>query len=122
MYIIILQSLETEIKTKREVPRMLEISLMERDKSKRYSSVAPVQVKHAQLDNKTTVAEPKGEKLREYSSVAQWRSNRLLTGRLLVRVQPGEFFIAKKFVFLPVCLFFKYLTVQIIISALYPEE
>ena len=93
MYIIILQSLETEIKTKREVPRMLEISLMERDKSKRYSSVAPVQVKHAQLDNKTTVAEPKGEKLREYSSVAQWRSNRLLTGRLLVRVQPGEYFL-----------------------------
>lgn len=30
---------------------------------------------------------------RKYSSVAQWRSNRLLTGRLLVRVQPGEFFI-----------------------------
>ena len=31
----------------------------------------------------------------KYSSVAQWRSNRLLTGRLLVRVQPGEFFIVK---------------------------
>lgn len=31
----------------------------------------------------------------KYSSVAQWRSNRLLTGRLLVRVQPEEFFIGK---------------------------
>ena len=56
-----------------------------------------MQVKHAQLNNKTTVAEPKGEKLREYSSVAQWRSNRLLTGRLLVRVQPGEYFFYVKF-------------------------
>ena len=30
-----------------------------------------------------------------YSSVAQWRSIRLLIEGLLVRVQPGEFFITR---------------------------
>lgn len=61
----------------------------------KHSSAVPEHAKHARLNSGATPVA--GHTTLKYSSVAQWRSNRLLTGRLLVRVQPGEFFYIKGF-------------------------